>query len=94
MVHECCYLLVFLCFITGRIRSLGSWLSKTQKSEIVESDGSGMELLEHMRQRLSTIEQELGGVMEHIEECYRSLNKVDKLKGILAICMCAYIMYI
>ena len=59
-----------------RVRTLGNWLSeyldKSGGPEIAESPR--IEWVEPLRQRLSTIEQDLRGITEHVEECYRWLD--------------------
>ena len=50
-----------------RIRALGLWLS--EEGETVTSES-----VESLRQHLSTIENDLGGIVDHIAVCFKSLD--------------------
>ena len=69
--------------IHNRIRELGSWLGEhlCESLESETEDDSRTESLEYLRQQLSTVEKDVRGIVEHIEECHRSLDRVDKVQG-------------
>ena len=74
-------LTAFLPSPSRRIRDLGSWIASRYGKE-EESVPMTTDVLEPLCQRLSTIEQGIHWLEEHMTECHRVIDRLSETQGV------------
>ena len=76
-----------------RVRALGNWLSEylDKYGGLETADDQRTEWVEYLRQQLSTIECDLHGITEHVEECFRWLDDAGGMQGMYMYTECVFV---